>query len=146
MKRPLHILRFGTVGDKNHIGRAVNIFDNLVINANSAAYVSGAIAKLIVEKLYNNEKKGYFIDPITYAFQKDIHLLKNKEGVIKKSISKLIEKYDIELSIHNKNAFRILELDNDSLRKFCTNVLGFQYKIIQEFISSDNTNDDGREV
>ena len=137
MKKQTHFLRFGTVGDKAHHSNAVGIFDNLVINANSAAHVSGAIAKFIIEKLYNRENKGYFIDPITYAFQKNIHKLKNEKGILKKSISKLIERYGIASIINDGNALGLSYFSKQVTHDFCEKVLNFQYGIIQEFVSSD---------
>ncbi|NLF43443.1 MAG: hypothetical protein GX587_12165, partial [Bacteroidales bacterium] len=128
MITPIHILRYGTVGDKIHLEKAISTFDYLAINANSAAYVSGAVAKFVIEKLFNNDKKGYFIDPITYAFQKNIHLLKNKDSKLKKSIIKLIECYgspatnvldDIPIQISDF-------VDSEALKSFIKRVLELQ--------------------
>ena len=97
-----HILRYGTVAEKNHLKKAISSFDYLSINGNTAAFVSNAIAGFIVEKFFSSKEKGYFIDPITYAFQGNIDLLfskakkANKSG-IKKSIKKLIEIYGLPL-------------------------------------------------
>jgi hypothetical protein len=140
MKTPIHILRYGTVGDKAHLEKAISTFDYLAINANSAAYVSGAIAKFVVEKLFNNDQKGYFIDPITYAFQKDIHLLKNKEQKFRKSILKLIHCYGKPVSnVCNDTPIQISDFNKDEdIEAFCKRVLDFQYKIIQQYISQED--------
>ena len=95
-KKTVHILRYGTVAEKVHLEKAFSAFDYLSINGNTAAYVANAIAKYIVDKFFSNKEKGYFIDPITYAFQNKIELLFTKskgtnEYSIKKSIVKLIE-------------------------------------------------------
>lgn len=139
MKTHIHILRYGTVGDKVHLEKAVNTFDYLAINANSAAYVSGAIAKFVVEKLFNNAKKGYFIDPITYAFQKNIHLLKNKDQKLKKSILKLIDCYGKPTSnVHNDIPIQISDFEKDGdIEAFCNRILNFQYSVIQQYISQE---------
>ena len=140
MKAPIHILRYGTVGDKAHLEKATNTFDYLAINANSAAYVSGAIAKFVVEKLFNSDKKGYFIDPITYAFQKNIHLLKNKDQKLKKSILKLIDCYGKPASnVCNDIPIQISDFDKDEdIEAFCRQVLDFQYAVIQQYISQED--------
>ena len=65
---PVHILRYGTVGEKAQLEKAISSYDYLAINGNTAAYVSNAIAKFIVERFFSKESKGFFIDPITYAF------------------------------------------------------------------------------
>ena len=147
-----HILRYGTVGDNVHIKTAINTFDYLAINANSAAYVSGAIAKFVVDEFFNNNSKGYFIDPITYAFQRNVHLLhtpekktkneeskpkKNNKTPLKKSILKLINCYgspadkvlnDITIQASDFNK-------NENLETFCLSVLDFQFNTIQKYIT-----------
>ena len=140
MKGPIHILRYGTVGDKAHLEKAVNTFDYLAINANSAAFVSGAIAKFIVEKLFAFDNKGYFIDPITYAFQNNIHLLKNKDKVLKKSIVKLIGYYGNPASkVYNNIPIQISDFISDQeTEAFCIRILGFQYNVIQNYISQED--------
>ena len=47
-----HILRYGTVAEKNHLKKAISSFDYLSINGNTAAFVSNAIAGFIVEKFF----------------------------------------------------------------------------------------------
>lgn len=120
-----------------HIEKAINTFDFLTINANSAAYVSGAIAKYVVEKLFNNNDKGYFIDPITYAFQKNIHLLKNKDLKLKKSILKLIDLYGSPATNVKKDIpIQTSDFQKDKdINVFCKSVLKFQNEIIHEYIS-----------
>lgn len=147
-----HILRYGTVGDKVHLIKAINTFDYLAINANSAAYVSGAIAKFVVDEFFNNDSKGYFIDPITYAFQRNVHLLyapekkeKNKESKpkkdnkppLKKSILKLIDCYRSPADkVLNDITIQISDFKkNKNLETFCTRVLDFQFNTIQEYIT-----------
>ena len=54
MSRAIHILRYGTVAEKVHLEKAISAYDYLSINGNTAAYVSSAIAKFIVEKFFSN--------------------------------------------------------------------------------------------
>lgn len=94
--KTIHILRYGTIEEKIHLEKAISAYDYLGINGNSAAFVSNAIAKFIVQKFFSRKDKGYFIDPITYAFQNKIELLMSTSKAtgkksIKKSIAKLIE-------------------------------------------------------
>jgi len=144
MNKPVHILRYGTVGEKTQLGRAINAFDYLAINGNSAAYVSRAIAKFIVEKFFSKKDKGFFIDPITYAFQQKIHLLYNKsnksEKILKKSIKKLIDIYQEPVKkINNDEPILPSDFDEASvLEGFCTRVLDFQYNIISNYIDDND--------
>jgi hypothetical protein len=148
MNNPVHILRYGTVAEKAQMEKAISTYDYLIINGNSAAFVSRAIAKFVVEKFFNDKKKGFIIDPITYAFQQNIHLLKNKsrsgESILKKSIKKLIEKYqypaekiEADVPIQPSDFSENKKL----LEDFCLRVLKFQYSIIDEYI---NNNDLGK--
>lgn len=146
-----HILRYGTVGDKVHLKKAINTFDYLAINANSAAYVSGAIAKFVVDEFFNNDSKGYFIDPITYAFQRNVQLLyaperkdKNKESKpkdnklpLKKSILKLIDCYGSPADkVLNDITIQTSDFNKDeNLDAFCLKVLDFQFHTIQKSIT-----------
>jgi hypothetical protein len=144
MNTPIHILRYGTVAEKTHLEKALGTYDYLSINGNSAAYVSRAISKFVVEKFFGNKNKGFIIDPITYAFQQHIHLLKNKsksgEVTLRKSIKKLIDKYQYPAN-KAENDVPIQPSDfNDQtlLKEFCHRVLNFQYSIISDYIDSDD--------
>jgi len=139
MNKPIHILRYGTAGDKTHLEKARTAFDYLAINANSAAHVSGAIAKFVVEELFDG-KRGYFIDPITYAFQKNIRLLLNKDQKIKKSIQKLIDAYGKPTTnILSDNPIQLSDFsDEKDLVEFCKKVLDFEYKIIRQSIDQED--------
>ena len=140
-KKTVHILRYGTVAEKVHLEKAFSAFDYLSINGNTAAYVANAIAKFIVDKFFSNKEKGYFIDPITYAFQNKIELLFTKskgtnEYSIKKSIVKLIEIYNLSL---NRIEQRIPLIPSDfegSIDKdgFVQRVLSFQYDLVYKHI------------
>lgn len=143
--KPIHILRYGTVGEKIHLEKAISSYDYLSINGNSAAYVSSAIAKFIVEKFFSNPEKGYFIDPITYAFQDEIKLLWNKskatgQETIKKSIKKLIDSYGFPATkAENKTPISITDFDAlETKESFCKNVLSFQYNLVYDHIKEND--------
>lgn len=142
--KPIHIIRYGTVAEKIHLEKAISSYDYLSINGNSAAYVSSAIAKFIVEKFFSKPEKGYFIDPITYAFQSNIELLWSKskttgEISLKKSIKKLIEVYGFPA---NKAEFRkpisVADFDDKITDVFCDNVLSFQYDLVYKHIEQND--------
>jgi len=145
--KPVHILRYGTVAEKAHLEKAISAYDYLSINGNTAAYVSSAIAKFIVDKFFSKPEKGFFIDPITYAFQREIHLLKSKskatgEEKIKKSIEKLI---DIYMYPANKVRMDVPIIstdfsDDQFIKDFCKRILAFQYNIVHEQITKNDLN------
>ena len=143
--KPVHILRYGTVAEKAHLEKAISAYDYLSINGNTAAYVSTAIAKFIVDKFFSKPEKGFFIDPITYAFQQEIRLLKSKskttgEIKIKKSVDKLIDYY-----LYPTDNVRMDKpiapsdfVDNRKMEAFCDRVLSFQYNIVHEHIEKND--------
>jgi hypothetical protein len=145
MNKVVHILRYGTIAEKTHLERTINTYDSLIINGNSAAFVSRAIAKFVVERFLNKPEKGFIIDPITYAFQQNVELLKKKsktgELVIKKSIIKLIGKYGYPVDVDKVNKEIPVKphdfSDPNIMREFCHNVLNFQYSIIDDYISDN---------
>lgn len=142
--KPIHILRYGTVADKSHLEKAINAYDFLSINGNTAAYVSNAIATFVVHKFFDKPDKGFFIDPITYAFQKEIHLLKSRsktgEISIKKSVKKLIEYYGDPISKVNSDREVTIQDFNDpeGSREFCERVLRFQFSIVSDHIKAND--------
>lgn len=143
--KPVHILRYGTVGEKIHLEKAISSYDYLSINGNSAAYVSSAISKFVVEKFFSKPDKGYFIDPITYAFQDKIELLWSKskttgEEKIKKSVKKLIEAYKFPaIKAEDKTPISVIDFDNISIKEnFCQNVLSFQYNLVYDHINQND--------
>lgn len=142
--KPIHILRYGTVAEKIHLEKAISSYDYLSINGNTAAYVSGAIAKFIVEKFFSKPEKGYFIDPITYAFQDKIELLWSKskatgEGTIKKSVKKLIDAYGYPATkAESKAPISVTDFDEVTKDIFCQNILSFQYNLVYDHINQND--------
>lgn len=143
--KPVHILRYGTVAEKVHLEKAISAYDYLSINGNSAAYVASAIAKFIVEKFFNKPEKGFFIDPITYAFQNEIKLLKSKskatgEEKIKKSVEKLIENYGYPANKVKSNQPITVDDFNteDAKYDFCVRILNFQYNLVYNHIEKND--------
>ena len=141
-EKTIHILRYGTVAEKNHLRKAFSAYDYLSINGNTAAFVSNAIAGFIVEKFFSNKKKGYFIDPITYAFQGNIDLLFSKsknpnKNNIKKSIKKLIEIYGLSLEkIENRIPIVPKDFDlNINKKTFVERILSFQFNLVYDHIN-----------
>lgn len=142
---PVHILRYGTVAEKVHLKKALPAYDYLSINGNSAAYVANAIAKFIVENFFNKSEKGFFIDPITYAFQNEIKLLKSKskttgEEKIKKSVEKLIEYYGFPANkVMSEQPIATCDFDDkNTMRDFCERILKFQYNLVYNHIKNND--------
>ncbi len=138
-------MRYGNVAETLHLGKAISAYDYLSINGNSAAYVSSAIAKFIVEKFFSKPEKGFFIDPITYAFQDNIGLLWNKskttgEESIRKSIEKLIDAYGFPATkAIKKMPIYVSDFDDEVTKlSFCDNVLSFQFNLVYDHINQND--------
>ena len=109
------------------------------------ALVASAIAKFIVEKFFSKPDKGFFIDPITYAFQNEIKLLRSKskttgEEKIKKSVEKLIENYGYPANNVESNQ-PITDDDftsQNTMQEFCARILKFQYNLVYSHIEQND--------
>lgn len=136
----IHMLRYGTVADKTHLETARSSYDYLSINGNTAAYVPNAIATFVVQNFFNNHNYGFFIDPITYAFQKEIQLLSAKKGGIKKSVQKLIECYDEPtLKICDGLPLSTNDFNNEKTAEgFCKRVLEFQFTVVSKQMKNND--------
>lgn len=143
--KTIHILRYGTIAEKIHLEKAISAYDYLGINGNSAAFVSNAIAKFIVQKFFSRKDKGYFIDPITYAFQNKIELLMSTSKAtgkksIKKSIAKLIEYYGYPINkVESGSSICPDDFSDDNIKEnFVEKVLSFQYDLVYNHIKEQD--------
>ncbi len=135
-----HILRYGTNADQKYIEKLKKTFSTLAINGNMIAYTPEAIAGFVSNLIWEKgHVTGYFIDPITHAFQHDVKTImsyskKTEKLGIKESIVNLINYYgDPLISSVLNNSTPITPKDfADSLVKteFCKNVLDFQLSTI----------------
>lgn len=75
-----HIIRFGIAADQQELSELIDKYDTMIINANIMAHSPSSVADFLVKNICNKEGKGYFIDPITYAFQGHLELLHSKPG------------------------------------------------------------------
>jgi hypothetical protein len=134
-----HILRYGTNAEQKYIEQIKNSFDLLAFNGNMLAYTPGAIAGFIMMHILKSKRsKGYFIDPITHAFQHDISTIssyseKEKKIKIKKSVENLIEAYGepIQSNINSEISVLPSHFNTPELKlEFCKNVINFQLNTI----------------
>ncbi len=138
-----HILRYGTHADQKYFGDGFeDCYNMIAINANMVAFSPNALA-LFVGKL--TVDKAFFIDPITHLFQHSQSFISNNEGVIKKSIENLIEKYSVELIETSeykssqeatqerydfmKSELRADQIDEAFALQFTRNVLDYQKNV-----------------
>lgn len=145
----IHILRYGTVADQKDILASKQCFDYLAINANMVAHRGSTLARYMCQEL----RKPYFIDPITYAFQRKIHLLHakpNKEEVgndserpFKESILKLVENYQtFDMVIKQNRSIEAQCMEKVSTqRELCEEVMEFQLHGLTTALEKDEMMD-----
>jgi hypothetical protein len=124
-----HLVRYGTAADQKYLlGDFLGTYDQLVINANMVAHMPSALASLVTQKM---QRKPFFIDPQTHAFQHGpSHLESSTTGEIKRSIRDLVQAYGapIERPVLERGE-AVLPADfapDDVQDGFCDRVLDFQ--------------------
>jgi len=137
----LHLVRFGTAADQKYLcGEFLGTYDQLVVNATIVAHMPNGIALFLLQKA---DKKPYFIDPQTHAFQHGLDFLYSKsqktgssgdQPKIKRSVAKLLKEYgDPVAAAVNKNKQPVFPdnfVDKKLSKEFCKRVLDFQRNAI----------------
>lgn len=124
-----HLVRYGTAADQKYLlGDFLGTYDQLVINANMVAHMPSALASLVTQKM---QRKPYFIDPQTHAFQHGrTHLESSTTGEIKRSIRDLVEAYGQPIEqpvLERGEAVLPTDFSEDDVQDgFCERVLDFQ--------------------
>ena len=149
-----HIIRYGTSSDHADLIELLDTYDMIVINANSVTNSQNSIANFLVRNICAKGNKGYYIDPITYAFQDHLELLHSKikdvnkaqstkdksellKQPIKPTFDKLIGIYgDILEGIRKNEPLQpgviLNEMHENMLLDFCANILNFQKFAIKD--------------
>jgi len=73
-----HVIRLGTHAEKDYLLRAYDWFDEVAINANLVEAAASSLGIFLTE--LRQKDKGYFIDPVTYAFALAPDYLMRKTG------------------------------------------------------------------
>jgi len=127
MKIPKHYLRFGKSSEKKVLEKHKDSFESIVINANTLAYFGKSLSTFILIK---GKQKGFFIDPMTHAFQHPLDKISDNKGEIKSSIKKLIEIYGEPIEdavLKNEKPVLPGDFDSEEIKEsFTKNVLEFQ--------------------
>jgi len=124
-----HLVRYGTAADQKYLlGDFLGTYDHLVINANMVAHMPSALASLVTQKM---QRKPFFIDPQTHAFQHGTSYLESSTtGEIKRSIRDLVQAYGApveEAVLERGEAILPADFATDDLQDaFCERVLDFQ--------------------
>ncbi len=131
-----HWLRYGTAAEQKHMIEYKDKYDGIAINASMLAHTSKSIARFMYDEV---NKKPYFIDPMTHAFQHDLGKITNDKGEIKASIQKLIDKYGIPIKekIAKGQPVKKDDFTEENISTFTKNILNFQFSHIFASLSDE---------
>lgn len=136
-----HIVRLGTHAEKDYLTRAYGWFDEVALNANLVEGTASSLGVFLSELW--DKGKGYFIDPVTYAFalSPDYLMRGNAEQIsrnnLKRTFRGLAERYG---TVVNQCAGRIsLEpshLSSEAAQdELCQCVLNYERDRLNEAIT-----------
>lgn len=137
----LHIIRLGTHAEKDYLLRGSAWFDELVVNANLVE--AGANATGLFVRDLAKRHKGFFIDPVTYAFAQDPYYIAKSSGERpKRTFSQLAERYGepVSAAVQGRRAVQPHDFaEDDVVESFCHRVLTYQAERLDEALTMDQT-------
>lgn len=132
-KGPLNHLRLGVHAERKYFG-SPDLFTGIVFNGTIVALTPQATAYFVTRM-----DKPFWIDPLTYAFERSpIHIL-TEEGEVKRSVRKLVQFFGRPLDkTVGKKAVSPDEFRDRRIKQgFCTRVLSFQKEVLVEAMSEN---------
>ncbi|MBL7061904.1 MAG: hypothetical protein ISS54_04130 [Dehalococcoidia bacterium] len=138
-----HIVRLGTHAEKDYLVRAYAWFDEVALNANLVEATASSLGMFLNE--LREKGKGYFIDPVTYAYALAPDFLMRGRGGqtsrtnLKRTFRGLAERYG---SVIDQYAGRIPlqpnHLDSEAAQdELCQCVLDYQRNKLNEALSGN---------
>lgn len=133
----IHVALFGTFNENKYfLGDYKDSFALVGFNANIIAHAPAGIAAFISQL----NKKFYFIDPQTHAFQQPLKTVMRKtdgKWELKKSIAGLAENYgSVIKKCAGKAQLTAGKIADEAIEEICKNVLDFQLNLVQESTQS----------
>lgn len=132
---------FATFAEQDYfIYPSKDSYQGVFIKANMAAYAPQGLAAFLMEK---TNHLPYIIDPITHAFQHTPEAIQNKEGIVKKSISNLVNAYGepIKSIAGNESLTPDHFSDKIKLENLVNNCIAFQKEQISKIMLDSDAND-----
>lgn len=136
-----HIIRLGTHAEKDYLSRAYAWFDEVALNSNLVESTASSLGVFLNE--LRGKDKGYFIDPVTYAFAlSPDYLMRRGTGHIsrsnlKRTFAGLAERYGTIINQHAGQAsLEPSHLASDAAQdELCQCVLNYERDRLNEAIS-----------
>lgn len=140
-----HVIRLGTHAEKDYLLRAYAWFDEVLLNANLVEGTAASLGVFLTEM--RDKEKGYFIDPMTYAFALSPDLLMRGEGLqpsrsrLKRTFRGLAERYGKIVNQHaGEQALQPADFTSEEDKEeLCQSVLNYQRdRVVEALIGSQD--------
>lgn len=136
-----HIIRLGTHAEKDYLTRAYAWFDEIALNANLVEGTASSLGVFLNE--LRDKDKGYFIDPVTYAFAlSPNYLMRGSAGQIsrsnlKRTFTGLAERYGSVVNQHaGQRPLEPSHLASEAAQhELCQRVLDYERDRLNEAVS-----------
>jgi len=141
MVDPKVIIRMGSHAEKDYIEKTARYLDGIIVGANLFEATPGATATLLGKRL----NKPYYIDPMTYAYGRNLDLIKSPQGKtreldFKRSYKNLSEKLSQPFTSALRKNSRVTPKDFEGglkTEKCCQAVMEYQLNRIKEKFDED---------
>jgi hypothetical protein len=138
----IHVIRLGTHAEKDYFLRATDWYDEILINANLLDGTASSTSYLAFS--LGRRNKGFFVDPVTYAFALDPAYVMSQDAQgrwrFKRTFLSLAKQYGLieqdSDQIHRLE-LSILKEDQAFQRSFCQSVLAYQQSKMRETLEAD---------
>jgi len=135
--RPLNFLRLGIHGERKYFEKCSALFAGIVSNGTTVALTPEATGTFLVYSMI--PRKPFFIDPLTYAFERSPIYITREEGGIKRSVKNLVGFFGKPLSrIVGARALSPHDFKERKIKEeFCRKVISFQKDIVPHAVSEN---------
>jgi len=137
-----HVIRLGTHAEKEYFQRATAWYDEVLINANLLDFTASSTSYFVFE--LGRRDKGFFIDPVTYAFALAPSHLMSKDSKGNERPKQTFLSLAKEYGLVGESATQIPHVESSTLQdpslqhRFCSRVLAYQQKKIHDTLQANS--------
>jgi len=137
-----HIIRLGTHAEKVYLQRATAWYNEVLINANLLDFTASSTSYLVFE--LGQRHKGFFIDPVTYAFALAPSHLMSKDSKGQERPKQTFLSLAKEYGLVDQSSTQIPHVDSSTLQdanlqqRFCFQVLAYQQRKVHDTLQANS--------
>ena len=137
-----HVLRLGTHAEKEYFQRATAWYDEVLINANLLDFTASSTSYFVFE--LGRRGKGFFIDPVTYAFALAPSHLMSKDSQGHERPKQTFLSLAREYGLSDGSSTQVPHVDPSTLQdpslqhRFCSQVLAYQRNKVHDTLQADS--------